>query len=125
MLIKSHKNHKQAGSIILYTVLIMATVMMISISLMRILLPKVKVTSEAINSVIAIYAADSGMELCIISSRINSLPIPSLAQLNNSYMIPGVTIQSYPNPCPYSPIGSVSARTVGTYRGISRSLEVF
>ena len=105
--------------------MIMATVMIISISLMRILLPKLKITNEAINSVIAFYASDSGMELCIISARNNILPIPNLSQLNSSFTISGVSIQIYPNPCPYSASGAVSARTVGTYKGISRSLEVF
>lgn len=116
----------QSGSVIIYTVLIMIAVMVISLSLMRILLPKLKVTGESISSVVALYGADSGLELCIFTNRVDTSAMtspPTLSTLLTNFTIAGVNIQSYPNPCPFN--GAVGFRTVGTYRGISRSLEVY
>ncbi|OGN01393.1 MAG: hypothetical protein A3B91_03615 [Candidatus Yanofskybacteria bacterium RIFCSPHIGHO2_02_FULL_41_29] len=118
---------KQSGSVIIFTLLIMLSVMVISIALMRLLIPKFKIIRESIYSVVAVYAADSGMEWCIFANR-NDLSAMSIApgQPVNLQTIPGVTIQIYgPSgaTCLYSE--SSDYRTVGSYNGISRSLEVF
>ena len=50
---------KQNGSIIIFTLLIMITVMVISITLMRLLIPKLRIVRESIYSVVAVYSAHS------------------------------------------------------------------
>ena len=124
---KSKGYFYERGSILIYSTLVLLAVMIISLTLIRSFVPKLVISREAINSVVAIYAADSVIELCLISSRYNNPPlqIPSLSQLNDGFTISGVSMQSYPDPCPYSASGDVSARAVGTYRGISRSLEIY
>jgi|SRR3989338_5525320 len=118
---------KQNGSIIIFTLLIMITVMVISITLMRLLIPKLRIVRESIYSVVAVYAADSGMEWCIFANRkdINAMATPP-PQILSLQTIPGVTVQIYgPSGATCSYNESVDYRTVGTYNSISRSLEVF
>ena len=122
------KNPEQKGSIIIYTILIMTTITMISIYLMRILLPKLRTTNEAVNSTIAFYAADSGMEWCIFANRDDSTQLPAVpTQPVSLKVITGAAIQYYSgNNSTSCPSGAaINFRTVGTYQGISRSLEIF
>lgn len=125
---KTIKNFRQKGSVVIYTIFIMIAVMVISLSLMRVLLPKLKLTGESISSVIAFYAADSGMEWCLFSNRDDPAQSPIVPEqpLTLNY-ITGITIQYYsgnnPTTCPSG--AAIDFRIVGTYRGISRSLEVF
>ncbi|OGM97315.1 MAG: hypothetical protein A2817_03595 [Candidatus Yanofskybacteria bacterium RIFCSPHIGHO2_01_FULL_39_8b] len=119
--------NNQRGSIIIYSLLILLSIVTISVALIRIISPKFQILREASYSMIALYAADSGMEWCLFSNRTNpASSIPSkLQQLNT---IPGVVMGYYDfdgagvSACPYN--AELNFRTVGTYRGISRSLGI-
>ncbi len=116
----------EKGSILIYSVLVMAVVLTVSMTLMRTLILKFYVAREAINSTIAIYVADSAMEWCIFSNGDNPATSPTVPpQPTNS--INGTSHQIYRNSttstCPSGE--NVNYRTVGNYRGISRSLEVY
>lgn len=122
------KKIKEKGSIIIYTLMILSAVMMISIALFRVLIPKFLIVREAVYSAVSIYAADSAVELCLFTTRVNTSAWtvkPTQSRLVAYYSIPDVTIQTNPLNCSYQASGSASIRAVGSYKGISRSLEIF
>lgn len=119
------EQNKEAGSILIYTILIMVVVTTVSVALMRLLVPKFRIVKESVYSTNALYAADSGMEWCILSNRIDpsSATIPGQPTTVNSATILYYDLSNNLTTCDYG--GAVGFRIVGTYRGISRSLEAF
>ena len=110
----------QRGSIIIFTVLMLSAILSITLALTRIFIPKIRAVTEATDSVGAVYAADSAMEWCLYTNRGKS---PTLSQPTMSN---GATYQIYnsesPSVCPSGE--TLNYRTVGTFRGVSRSFEV-
>lgn len=105
----------------LYTLVILTFIIGISISIFSFFIPRLRASSDAINSIVAIYGADSGMEWCLYVNRDNPSP-PAQPTLQ-----PGVVLNIYKNSngassdCTES---SIDHRVVATYRNISRSFEV-
>ena len=94
----------------------LGSILAITMSLAAIFVPKIRASSNAgAGSVGAIYAADSAIEWCIYTNRGN----PGLAQPT---MANGATY-TLSSDC-NSGIQILNAQAVGTYRGVSRSLEV-
>jgi len=116
---KSHK--KQKGSVVIFCLIILVFIVGIAITIFSFFIPKLKASSDAINSIVAIYAADSGMEWCLYINRDNPSP-PSQPTLPS-----GVTLNIYnsssgsSSDCTES---SINHRSVATFRNISRSFEV-
>lgn len=110
-----NKRGRERGSIIIFTVLMLGSILAISLSLAAIFLPKIRAISNAgSSSVGAFYAADSGLEWCLYNSRGNSaLPEPVLSN--------GATYTITPGTCSGQPLDE---QIVGTYQGVSRSLEL-
>lgn len=108
------------GSIIIFTILILASILSIALTLTKIFVPKIRTITEATNSTGAVYAADSAAEWCLYSNR-NKVPPLSQPVMNN-----GSSYQIYrdgnPSVCPSSE--ALNYRTVGTFRGVSRSFEI-
>jgi len=94
----------------------LGSILAITLSLAAIFVPKIRSISNAgAGSVGAIYAADSALEWCIYTNRGNPvLPQPTMAN-GASY-----TLSSDCN----SGISGLDAQAIGSYRGVSRSLEV-
>lgn len=112
--------YDQRGSIIVFTVLMLSTMLAITLSLTRTFIPRIRAISEATDSVGAVYAADSAMEWCLYTNR-GKAPLLSQPVMSN-----GATYQIYNGGvlsiCPSGE--TLNYRTVGTYRGVSRSFEV-
>ncbi len=119
----------EEGSILLYSLLIMITISTISITLTKLLIPKLRSSNEAISSMVALYTADSAIEWCLFSNRDDPLTAPTVPQQ------PTIGIGTASNPASYQifrdttistcPAGeAVDYRVVAQYRGISRSLEI-
>jgi threonine/homoserine efflux transporter RhtA len=90
----------------------------ITLALAGIYLPKLRAIGDAgAGSVGAIYAADSALEWCIYINRANpALPQPIMSNGATYTILPNV-----PNTCTILPLNN---QAVGTYRNVSRSLEV-
>ena len=87
----------------------------ITLALAAIFLPKLRVVGDAAaGSVGAIYAADSALEWCIYTNRANPILSPPV-------MINGATYTLIPVDCTILPLNH---QVVGTYRSVSRSLQV-
>src|SRR5438105_172610 len=90
---------KESGSIIIFTVLMMGSILAITLTLAAIFLPKIKTAISATSSIGAIYAADSGVEWCIYTNRgYAALPQPVLDN--------GATFTISPNDCTVKPMNN-------------------
>jgi len=115
----------ERGSILIYTILVIISIMITAITMVKLLVPKLRVASESVSSLVALYAADSAMEWCLLSNRDQPGP-PNVPSQPTISINAGVTYQIYTGSsitiCPAG--AALNYRTVGNYRGISRSLEV-
>lgn len=123
-------NMRQRGSILIYTILVLISITTISLALLRLFIPKFKIASESVSSIVAISVADSVMEWCLFSNRDDpaSPPVvPPQPTFSISTANFPITYQIYRgaavSTCP-SGETPLDYRTVGNYRGISRSLEI-
>lgn len=108
---------KQKGSILIFAVLILGSILTIALTLGAIFIPKIRLITEAgEGSVKAIFAADSGLEWCIYVNRHPGEMPPAQPVMGNgsSYILD-------PTNCAGGPLNN---RSTGTARGVSRSLEV-
>ncbi len=106
------------GSVIIFTLLILGSMLAITLALAGIYLPKLRAVGDAgAGSVGAIYAADSALEWCIYTNRANpALPPPVMANGATYKILPANAAD-----CTALPLNN---QVVGTYRNVSRSLQV-
>jgi hypothetical protein len=117
----SIKNNQQ-GSILIFSLSIMSVVLAISLSILAIYIPKIKTIRETANSMGAIYSADSILEWCIYEARnVGNAAVPTMAN-GATYTLDANSPPFGGDPCPYAAI--INHRAVGTFSGVSRSLEV-
>lgn len=114
-----HIKNNEKGSIIIFTLLMVASILSITLTLVNIFIPRLRTYSESTSSTGALYAADSAMEWCLYTAR-EKPPLPQPVLSN------GATYEIYQNGTPSDCPGgeTLDYRTVGTYRGVSRSYEV-
>ena len=102
--------HSQQGVALISSLLIVGVLLSILFSLSAIFIPKIRIATETKNSVVAAYAAESGLEWCLYKNRVDpDAPVPSMGE--------GVTFEV--TDCTISPI-----KSIGKYRGVTRSFEV-
>ena len=94
-----------------FSILIIAVLLSIALSIASIFVPKIKLSGEVRRSVNAIYAADSGIEHCLYVNRVGQVP-PPVFYNGASYVIT-------PSDCSSTPFTSI-----GTFRDVVRALEV-
>ncbi len=112
----------QKGSILIFSVLMLGVIITITLALGNIFLPRLRTSTEAINSVVAIYAADSALEWCLHEQR-GRLPSVTPPVIS----ITGTTHVTYfgSGLASCTPVEEpLNHRAVGTYRGVTRSLEM-
>src|SRR3989344_784001 len=112
----------QKGSIIIFSVLMLGVILTITLALGNIFLPRLKTSSQAIDSIAAIYTADSALEWCLHEqrSRLPSVSAPTISISGATYVIYfGSGLAS----CAPTE-AHLNHRAVGTYRGVTRSLEM-
>ncbi|MDO8496614.1 MAG: hypothetical protein Q7S43_04185 [bacterium] len=112
----------QKGSIIIFAVLMLGVILTITLSLGNIFLPRLRTSTEAIDSIAAIYAADSALEWCLHEqrARLPAVGIPTISITGTTYVLyfgsglASCTLTETP----------LNHRAVGTYRGVTRSLDM-
>ncbi|MBX4189988.1 hypothetical protein KW791_01700 [Candidatus Parcubacteria bacterium] len=108
----NNKRQKEQGSIIVFTVLILGSILSIVLTLGAIFVPKIRGVADAgANSVTAIYTADSASEWCIYTNRGKPAVAQPVMSNGGAYTISGN--------CTLLPL---NYQIVGTYRNVSRSL---
>ena len=109
-------NNREQGSILIFAVLMLGSILAISLTLAAIFLPKISIANRAsIGSVGAIYAADSGVEWCIYENRGHSAAIPTMSNGASFSISPSSSA------CANEPL---DATVQGNYQGVTRALQV-
>lgn len=123
----------EQGSIIVFSVLLLTVILTVSLGLIAIFIPKLKTVAESVNSTIAIFAADSATELCIYEARKGLDYNESTSTMNDGTLDNGAsfTIRDVAPPndfiqtdCSILSSSSYGFRAVGSFRTISRALEI-
>lgn len=113
--------YNQKGSILIFSVLMLGVILTITLSLGNIFLPRLRTSTEAINSVVAIYTADSALEWCLHEQRARppsvSAPTMSITATYVIYFGSGLASCT-------SAEAPLNHRAVGTYKGVTRSLDM-
>lgn len=116
-----YNKSSQKGSILIFSVLMLGVILAITLSLNNIFLPRLRSSTEDINSIGAIYTADSALEWCLHEqrARLPSVGAPTIS-IGGTYIIYfGAGIAS----C-VSTETPLNHRSVGTYRRVTRSLDL-
>jgi hypothetical protein len=120
-----HFSHHERGSALLYAMLTMSVMLAIGLTLNSLFLNKFKSASQERNSMIALYAADSAVEMCLYEAR-TPVNQPALVfdngatiQITNSANQADIT-----DNCSVLGSASFGFRATGTYRGVRRTLEI-
>lgn len=112
----------QRGSIIVYALLTLVVISGISLTLVAIFLPKIRLASGPGNAVNAIFAADSGIEWCLFWQRGYSHPNAVVLSMDN-----GATTNVYWNwssVASCDPSQTLNHQVVGSYRGVGRTFHI-
>ncbi len=124
---------KQRGSVIIYTLLIVSALLAIGLGLTNLFIIKIRNVSRQRATTDAIYAADSAAELCLYEARTGANYNDPASTMNDGTLDNGAmfTIEDLGNPgtfieddCSVLGSGSFSFRATGTYRNVSRALEI-
>ena len=111
--------NQEKGISLIYVVFIMAILFSIAFGISRILITQVKTLRTAGQSVVAFYAADSGIEEVLMNWQ--GTPFNTSATLSNeaSYEV-SVVSSSDPN----CSANNWCIKSIGEYRGIRRAIEI-
>jgi Tfp pilus assembly protein PilX len=127
----STTTHSQRGSIILYAMLTMSVMLAIGLTLSGLFISKLRGAAAARDSMVALYAADSAVEICLYEARTGTtdpeprLVFPSGVLIQITDITPTQTdITSDCSVLSAAPSASFGFRATGTYRGVSRTLEI-
>jgi len=108
----------QKGVSILLAILIMSVILSIGLGISTILVQQTKMMGTIGNSVIAFFAADSGIEQVLILNPLQDIPetsMPNGATYQVDVEEAGVLGCNAPNYC---------IKSTGTYKNIKRAIEV-
>jgi len=119
------------GSILVYTMLTMASMLAIGLTLNALFISKFRLASAARNATVALYAADSAVEMCLYEARTatddGKLVLGNGASLKIIDAAPGNA--DITDDCSVlAGVGTASQpfgfQATGTYRGTTRALEI-
>ena len=112
------------GSILVYSLLIMSVMLAVGLSMNTLFLRNLRNVGTARESIIALYAADSGTELCLYEWRARKNDDAPL-QPDASFTITNTDDGSLvTDDCSTMATLSAGFRTLGKFRRASRALEI-
>jgi len=104
---KYRKN--ESGVILLFSIILISIILGIGLALSSIFIGKLRASIDAKSSVGAYYAADSGIEWKLYDTRVAAEPFSANLSIGSEFEIEE---------------GDGYIRSLGTYRGVSRAIEV-
>jgi len=120
--------NSQQGSIIIFSLLLLASILAIALTLASVFIPKVRSIAEAGNSTRAIYAADTATEVCLYEARNQPASAVARPLLTNGAIFTIASLSASPVDVSADcrPLGSTTFkfRALGTFNGVSRALEI-
>lgn len=112
------------GSILVYSLLIMSAMLSVGLSMNTLFLRNLRNVGLARESIIALYAADSGTELCLYEWRTRKNDDAPL-QTDASFVITNLDDDTLvTDDCTKLATASAGFRTLGKFRRASRALEI-
>ena len=120
------KKKKQKGTLLLMAILIMSILLAIGLGLGTILFQAMKIVRGIGDSVIAFYAADTGIEDILMRRQEVPLPIAETCfpPPNNDICYKVEVFSSGAPECPAAKAPNYCLRSVGSYRGVKRAIEI-
>ncbi len=115
MIFTMKKNKNQDGQILIFAAIILGIMVLTSLALQALIIPKLRLSAEVKNSVGAAFAAESGLEWCLYNNQASPSPTPWPSPVMSN----GGTFQVTPSNC-----SGKNLKSLGTYRGVSRQFEV-
>lgn len=116
------KISSEEGSIIIFTVLMLTSMLTITLTLTKIFIPRVRTVAETSDSVKALYAADSALEWCLYVNR-QTPPTPPPLSFSN-----GATWAVYKgfttDLADCYETGGLNHRAIGSFGGVIRSFQL-
>jgi len=118
--------NKQKASFLLYVVFIVSLLLVIAFGLSGLLLAQIRMLGEIGYSVVALYAADAGIEQVMLQR--DNPPQSSSGELSEdiTYEV-SATEGGSTTECPSERGGmeiSYCLKSIGTYKGVKRAIEV-
>jgi len=108
-----NKNKREKGIALLLTMIILSAGMLIAMLIATIVVVQFKLSSDVNHSMIAVYAADSGVEWQLYQIRNGaSVPAPTMS---NGASVSTTVIGSYPN---------FTVKSLGSYGSVKRQFEI-
>src|SRR5512147_410781 len=122
----NHMHDNQRGSIILYAMLTMSVMLAIGLTLNSLFISKLRQSTAARNTMVALYTADSAAEECLYAARTNTKNIQLTMQNGATFTIVSIAPGNPDVTADCSALGSSSFgfRATGAFRGVSRTLEI-
>lgn len=112
-LIIINKDKREKGIALLLTMIILSAGSLIAMLIATIVVIQFKLSSDVNNSMIAVYAADSGVEWQLYQIRNGvSVPVPAMS---NGASVSTTVIGGYPN---------FTIKSLGAYKEVKRQFEV-
>jgi len=110
------------------TIVMLAILLPLALGLIAIIVSQIVAAKEMGYSVVALYAADTGIEYCIREWRneTNPMAVPPTPLDGASYSVnvePGI-LKGGLGPCSLYPNISWCVKAIGDYQGVHRSIEV-
>lgn len=121
-------NKTQKGSSLFLTILIMSVLLGVSLGISTLLIKQIRMVKGVGDSVVAFYAADSGIEKAIYAyykAGVEAENINFSEQLGNgsSFSVRGYKAEGGGADCP-PPNQYYCIKSAGTYSGVRRAIEV-
>lgn len=121
------RHSREAGSILVYTMLTMAAMLAIGLTLNGIFVSKLRAAGATRNATVALYAADSGTELCLYAARTATpglrLEMENGATVTVKNLTSGADVTDCADPAQLDP-NAIFIQVIGEYRRSARALEV-
>ena len=112
--------NSQKGVILFLAIVIMAILLSIGLGISTILMSQIAITRSIGNSVIAFYAADTGIERALLNRKTSPSDIPLTDLGDSTYQV----ILYDALDCDSNSDGDICFWSVGTFRGVRRAIEV-
>ena len=115
---------KEKGAVLFISVIILTIFLAIVFGLSTILVGQIRIIGGMGDSVVAFYAADSGIERLLLNRETPPLGVSPVRNLPNGASYQVTVISREEIGCLDPLVPNFCVTSIGTYRGVSRAIEI-